>query len=170
MLAAALGGCAAVPHIDTRHRSVNQESRVRYLILHFTWEDFPTSLQELTRGQVSSHYLVDAAPPRIYRLVDEDRRAWHAGVSEFLGRSACNDFSIGLELEGTDDAPYPGIQMQAAADVLAGACIALPHLKWIAGHCDLAPGRKTDPGPAFSWPEMLRLLDGRGCLLTRPYP
>ena len=119
--------------------------------------------------RVSAHFFVRRTG-EVIQFVGLHDRAWHAGASEFLGRPACNDFSIGLELEGVDDEPYPDIQMQAAADVLAGASTALPNLKWIAGHSDIAPGRKTDPGPTFSWPEMFRLLDGRGCLLTRPYP
>ena len=127
------------------------------------------SFSELAGLRVSAHFFVRRSG-EVIQFVGLRARAWHAGVSEFLGRSACNDFSIGLELEGADDVPYPDIQMQAAADVLAGACIMLPTLKWIAGHSDLAPGRKTDPGPSFSWPEMLRLLSGRGCLLTRPHP
>jgi AmpD protein len=127
------------------------------------------SFSELAGLRVSAHFFVRRSG-EVIQFVGLRARAWHAGVSEFLGRSACNDFSIGLELEGADDVPYPDIQMQAAADVLAAACIMLPTLKWIAGHSDLAPGRKTDPGPAFSWPEMLRLLSGRGCLLTRPHP
>ena len=127
------------------------------------------SFSELAGLRVSAHFFVRRSG-EVIQFVGLPDRAWHAGVSEFLGRHACNDFSIGLELEGADDVPYPDIQMQAAADVLAGACTMLPTLKWIVGHSDLAPGRKTDPGPAFSWQEMLRLLNGRGCLLTRPYP
>ncbi|NBW00502.1 MAG: 1,6-anhydro-N-acetylmuramyl-L-alanine amidase AmpD [Betaproteobacteria bacterium] len=127
------------------------------------------SFSELAGLRVSAHFFVRRSG-EIIQFVRLQDRAWHAGVSEFLGRPACNDFSIGLELEGADDVMYSDIQMQATADVLAAACSALPNLKWIAGHADIAPGRKTDPGPAFSWPEMLRLLNGRGCLLTRPYP
>ena len=127
------------------------------------------SFSELAGLRVSAHFFVRRSG-EVIQFVGLPDRAWHAGVSEFLGRHACNDFSIGLELEGADDAPYPDIQMQAAADVLAGAWTVLPNLKWIAGHSDIAPARKTDPGPTFSWPEMLRLLGGRGCLLTRPYP
>jgi AmpD protein len=127
------------------------------------------SFSALAGLRVSAHFFVRRTG-EVIQFVGLQDRAWHAGVSEFLGRPGCNDFSIGLELEGADDTPYPDPQMHAAADVLAGACTVLPNLKWIAGHCDLAPGRKTDPGPAFLWPEMLRLLNGRGCLLTRPYP
>jgi AmpD protein len=127
------------------------------------------SFSALAGLRVSAHFFVRRTG-EVIQFVGLQDRAWHAGVSEFLGRPGCNDFSIGLELEGADDTPYPDPQMHAAADVLAGACNVLPNLKWIAGHCDLAPGRKTDPGPAFLWPEMLRLLNGRGCLLTRPYP
>lgn len=153
-----LAGCAAGPRIDTSHRSLNEESRVRYLILHFTWETFPDSLRELTRGKVSSHYLVDAAPPRIYRLVDEDRRAWHAGVSAWAGETMLNSASIGIEIVNLGDrvdpsyAPYPAAQIDAVValvrDIQRRHGIK-PHR--ILGHNDIAPQRKTDPGPRFPW-------------------
>ena len=90
-----------------------------------------------------------------------------AAATVFAGFSLADIPNAGMSVVTVGEDHH---QAQAAADVLAGASTALPNLKWIAGHCDLAPGRKTDPGPAFSWPEMLRLLNGRGCLLTRPYP
>ena len=103
-----LAGCAtgpAVPpapaglSIDTRHTAVGQDSRVQFLILHFTDEDFASSLRILTQQKVSSHYLVsDETPPRIYRLVDENRRAWHAGLSSWKNSAGLNASSIGIEI------------------------------------------------------------------------
>ena len=86
-------------------------------------------------------------------------RAWHAGESSFLGRSRCNDYAIGIELEGTDDTPYSDEQYAHLAEIVLGLSRAYPAIlpRNIAGHCDVAPGRKSDPGPAFDW---LRLYDG----------
>jgi len=80
-------------------------------------------------------------------------RAWHAGASAFRGQSRCNDFSIGIELEGDDEVAYDDRQYVALAGVVAALCAAYPALspREIAGHSDIAPGRKTDPGPAFDW-------------------
>ena len=149
------------PRIDTRYSSPNHESRVRYLILHFTQLDFEASVEALTRGPVSSHYLVSAtAPPRSYRLVDEDRRAWHAGQSYWQGDTALNASSIGIEIvnRGPDAgepggyAPYPDAQVdeviRLVRDVQGRHRIA-PHR--ILGHSDVAPQRKVDPGPRFPW-------------------
>ena len=144
--------------IDTTHRSLTQESRVRYLILHFTWEGFEDSLKVLTRGAVSSHYLIDDSPPRIYRLVEEDRRAWHAGVSFWAGETMLNSASVGIEIVNLGDrvdpayAPYPTAQIDAVValvrDIQRRHAIK-PHR--ILGHNDIAPQRKTDPGPKFPW-------------------
>jgi len=87
-------------------------------------------------------------------------RAWHAGESQYRGRSACNDFSIGVELEGTDDTPYTEAQytqLAALAAALLAAYAALSEAD-IVGHSDVAPGRKTDPGAAFDWPRFRGLL------------
>ena len=87
-------------------------------------------------------------------------RAWHAGRSYFRGRPACNDFSIGIELEGTDTLPYERIQYEALADLARAAMCRWPSVRpdRIVGHSDVAPGRKTDPGPAFDWDGFRRLL------------
>ena len=87
------------------------------------------------------------------------RRAWHAGASSFRGQHACNDFSIGIELEGDDDTAYEDAQYAALVGVITALMDAYKQLtpRRIAGHCDVSPGRKTDPGPAFDW---LRLYDG----------
>ena len=86
-------------------------------------------------------------------------RAWHAGESSFRGRSNCNDFSIGIELEGCDDVDYADPQYACLIAVVQALHNAYPVLdaRNMAGHCDVSPGRKTDPGPAFDW---LRLYDG----------
>jgi len=103
--------------------------------------------------RVSSHLLIrrDAT---VIQFVPFTRRAWHAGQSSFAGRTACNDFSIGIELEGTDTEPYEPSQYRALAAVVAALCAVYPRLSAdrLVGHSDISPGRKTDPGPAFDWP------------------
>ncbi len=94
------------------------------------------------------------------QFVPFDKRAWHAGKSEFRGREVCNDFSIGIELEGTDDGPYEDIQYRRLLQVTAALLVAYPTLALdrIRGHSDIAPGRKTDPGPFFDWERYRRGL------------
>jgi AmpD protein len=108
---------------------------------------------------VSAHVLI-ARDGVLTQYVPFDRRAWHAGRSEYCGRTACNDFSVGIELEGTDDAPYEPVQYRALAELVAALRRAYPSLAnaEIVGHSDIAPGRKTDPGPSFDWPELERQL------------
>ena len=109
--------------------------------------------------RVSAHLLIrrDGA---LFQYVPFHQRAWHAGESCFAGRSRCNDFSIGIELEGTDDLPYGDAQYQQLAMVIPALRAAYPTLTpdRLVGHADIAPGRKTDPGPAFDWPRLRRLL------------
>jgi AmpD protein len=90
----------------------------------------------------------------ITQYVKFTERAWHAGKSSFDGREACNDFSIGIELEGTDTLAYDPAQYHSLAGAIAALCRAYPRLSAdrVVGHSDIAPGRKTDPGPAFDWP------------------
>lgn len=99
--------------------------------------------------RVSAHFLVrrDGA---LIQFVPCGKRAWHAGVSSFRGRARCNDFSIGVELEGSDDDPFEDMQYDRLVQLawLLRSRYPLGHL---AGHCDIAPGRKTDPGPCFDW-------------------
>jgi len=108
--------------------------------------------------EVSSHLLI-RRNGEILQFVPFGARAWHAGASSFRGRSNCNDNSIGIELEGSDELAYDGRQYSALVTVLAALLRAYPRLspRRIAAHSDIAPGRKTDPGPAFDW---LRLYDG----------
>lgn len=99
--------------------------------------------------RVSAHFLIrrDGA---LVQFVPCDKRAWHAGISNWRGRARCNDFSIGIELEGCDSMPFKEAQYQALARLLGLLKLSYP-LAEIAGHSDIAPGRKTDPGPQFDW-------------------
>ena len=102
--------------------------------------------------RVSSHVLV-RRDGEILQFVPFQERAWHAGVSSHEGRSACNDFSIGIELEGADELPFETVQYSQAGAVIRALLNAYPSLsaQRVVGHSDIAPGRKTDPGPAFDW-------------------
>jgi len=102
--------------------------------------------------RVSAHLLIDRAGA-VTQYVPFQQRAWHAGVSEYRGRPACNDFSIGIELEGADDVPYTPEQYAALAAAIRALLVAYPSLDRdrIVGHSDVAPGRKTDPGLSFDW-------------------
>ncbi|MBL4828208.1 MAG: 1,6-anhydro-N-acetylmuramyl-L-alanine amidase AmpD [Spongiibacteraceae bacterium] len=114
---------------------------------------------DLRELQVSSHLLIDRLG-QITQFVAFDQRAWHAGVSIFKGRENCNDFSIGIELEGVDDSSYTEQQYCALVKVSKGLMVHYPAITLdnIVGHCDIAPGRKTDPGPAFDWGHFQQLL------------
>ena len=118
---------------------------------------------EVAPLRVSSHLVVqrDGALTQYVSFAD---RAWHAGQSSWEGRSACNDFSIGVELEGADTVPYEPAQYRALAQVVAALCRAYPELSpdRLVGHSDVSPGRKTDPGPAFDWAHA-RLLIAASC-------
>lgn len=109
--------------------------------------------------QVSAHLLI-RRDGRTVQFVPFHARAWHAGVSSFQGRERCNDYSIGIELEGTDERPYTSRQYARLAAVCARLLQTYPRLDEtrIAGHSDIAPGRKTDPGPAFDWTRFRRAL------------
>jgi N-acetyl-anhydromuramoyl-L-alanine amidase len=100
--------------------------------------------------QVSAHFLIRRAG-ELLQFVPCAKRAWHAGASAWCGRSRCNDFSIGIELEGADDVPYTEPQYRVLAELTRALQSAYP-IADIAGHCDIAPARKTDPGPSFDWP------------------
>lgn len=115
--------------------------------------------REIAALRVSSHLMINrnGEPTQYVSLHD---RAWHAGQSSFHGREACNDFSIGIELEGSDEVPYTDAQYQTLAMVTQLLQQHYPALisANIAGHSDIAPDRKTDPGPAFDWERYRRLL------------
>jgi N-acetyl-anhydromuramoyl-L-alanine amidase len=112
--------------------------------------------------RVSAHLLI-RRDGGCLQFVPFQRRAWHAGVSSWRGRERCNDFSIGIELEGADDRPYEDAQYEMLASACAALLAAYPALSHdaIVGHEDIAPGRKTDPGPAFDWPRFRAALDRR---------
>ncbi|MBX2807585.1 MAG: 1,6-anhydro-N-acetylmuramyl-L-alanine amidase AmpD [Cellvibrionaceae bacterium] len=109
--------------------------------------------------KVSAHLLI-TRKGELVQFVNFNRRAWHAGVSCFEGRNACNDFSIGIELEGADHVAYSDVQYQQLAQVSRAIMQAYPEINQnrITGHSDIAPGRKSDPGPAFQWPCFFNLL------------
>jgi len=102
--------------------------------------------------RVSSHVVIDRNGS-IIQFVPFHLRAWHAGVSSWQGRDNCNDYSIGIELEGTDDLPYTEVQYDSLIKLIALLKQEYPAISSdrIVGHCDIAPGRKTDPGPFFDW-------------------
>lgn len=108
--------------------------------------------EKIAALKVSTHLLIRREGDLI-QYVPFSKRAWHAGQSSFQGRPNCNDFSIGIELEGTDEIPYTKPQYQSLAAVTRLLMIHYPAITEdrIVGHCDIAPGRKTDPGSAFDW-------------------
>jgi N-acetyl-anhydromuramoyl-L-alanine amidase len=117
------------------------------------------SFLETAALRVSAHALI-RRDGSITQYVPFGMRAWHAGQSQYQGRSGCNDFSIGIELEGTDTTPYTDAQYESLA-ALVGALLSTYHTlsaERVAGHSDIAPGRKTDPGPVFEWARFRALL------------
>lgn len=115
--------------------------------------------REIEDMEVSAHFLV-ARDGALTQFVSCDKRAWHAGASQYGPRSNCNDFSIGIELEGTDDMPYTSEQYTSLSKLIVELRKTLPSLVSgpLVAHSDIAPGRKTDPGPAFDWPRLRRML------------
>ena len=109
-------------------------------------------LADLAEVRVSAHLFV-SRQGAVTQFVPFDRRAWHAGVSRWRGRTDCNDFSIGIEFEGTDDSGYTNYQYVALARILDALVARYPRLdrSALVGHNEIAPGRKTDPGPRFDW-------------------
>ncbi len=178
-----LAGCAGGPPIDRTYTSRSQDSRAQFLIIHYTAGGFQGSLKWLTEGPVSSHYLVNANPPTIYGLVDENRRAYHAGVSSWKGNTQLNASSIGIEIvnlgsahtpEGQRWFDYPEAQIEAVVALVRK--IVMEHdIKpdRILAHSDIAPQRKTDPGPRFPWKRLadeglIRWPDANLVALRRP--
>ncbi|MGH1449313.1 MAG: N-acetylmuramoyl-L-alanine amidase [Pseudomonadaceae bacterium] len=158
-----LGGCTRSLEIDDRYQSANHDSRVQYVIVHYTSSGFDRALQHLTRGAVSSHYLISEEPV-VYRLVDENRRAWHAGDSSWQGRTWLNGSSVGIEIvhpgysdtpEGRVWHPWPAEQVDPLIPLLQD--ILKRHQlspDRVLGHSDVAPQRKVDPGPLFPWRQL----------------
>lgn len=108
--------------------------------------------------QVSAHFFL-RRDGEVVQFVSADARAWHAGLSAWQGRGNCNDYSIGIELEGSDSQPFAPRQYQALWPLLQALCAAYP-ISAVAGHEHVAPGRKTDPGPHFHWHELARHFPG----------
>ncbi|GMG86811.1 1,6-anhydro-N-acetylmuramyl-L-alanine amidase AmpD [Biformimicrobium ophioploci] len=117
--------------------------------------------EEICELKVSAHMLIDRHG-RVTQYVPLNQRAWHAGVSEFCGRSACNDFSIGIEMEGTDTDEFTDAQYDALVEVTGAVMKAFPGItpERITGHSDIAPGRKKDPGIGFDWQRYREVLSG----------
>jgi AmpD protein len=132
-------GCFGLPHIDELFQGC----------LDIDADD---SFAQLAGLQVSAHFLI-RRDGEVVQYVGCDDRAWHAGVSEFKGRKGCNDFAIGIELEGTDSSGYTDEQYQQLILLTLELMAQYPMIKVnnIVGHCDIAPGRKTDPGLSFDW-------------------
>ncbi|PMZ98426.1 N-acetylmuramoyl-L-alanine amidase [Pseudomonas sp. FW305-17] len=161
LLLLVLAGCSSGLRIDRSHPSANQDSRIQFVVVHYTNASLERSLALLTHGEVSSHYLIGDGPATVYQLVDENRRAWHAGDSQWQGRTWLNSSSIGIEIvnEGYTDTPtgrvwhpYSEAQVQSLIallkDIVKRNNIDPRH---IIGHSDIAPLRKLDPGPLFPW-------------------
>lgn len=174
ILLSLLAGCTtaplepAGPKIDTTYNAKGQSSRARFLVLHYTVSDNPTSIKILTEQQVSAHYLVtNHGQPVIYRLVDENRAAYHAGNSSWKNFTQLNTSSIGIEIvnpgwTATPDGgrlfyPFPQSQMDVLIpllkDIVRRHGIAPEN---VLGHSDIAPQRKQDPGPLFPWARLAR--------------
>jgi N-acetylmuramoyl-L-alanine amidase len=172
---AVLAGCAARGpaglDLDTSVTAVSQASRVRSIVLHYTSVDDASSMRLLSKGKVSAHYLVSDSG-RTYRLVDENRAAWHAGASSWYGNIAMNSTSIGVEVvnpgwtDGPDGKPlwhpYNERQLRALTillrDIIQRHGIAPEN---VVGHSDIAPQRKVDPGPLFPWKALAEAGLGR---------
>lgn len=103
--------------------------------------------------RVSAHFLI-RRDGELIQFVPCGKRAWHAGVSSWKGHDRCNDFSIGVELEGCDELPFETIQY-AQLNALIGSLRAVYPIEAVVGHSDIAPGRKTDPGPCFNWAQLI---------------
>lgn len=109
--------------------------------------------REIHSAKVSSHFLI-RRDGEVVQFVPVERRAWHAGVSSWRGRSRCNDFSVGIELEGTEEAAFTSAQYQSLVSLVRQLQKQFP-IRDIAAHSDVAPGRKTDPGARFDWARLL---------------
>jgi len=114
------------------------------------------SFADLAGLRVSSHFLI-YRDGELVQFVPLEARAWHAGASRWRGRERCNDFSVGIELEGVDDGPFEGAQYRRLARLMRELGARLP-LRGVAAHSDVAPGRKTDPGTRFDWARLLAAL------------
>lgn len=119
-----------------------------FFLNRLDFEEHPY-FDQLRALRVSAHFFV-RRNGKLIQFVSADDRAWHAGISDFFGRDRCNDFSIGIEMEGGDEAPFTDIQYAVLAELTAALCSRYP-ISAVTGHHQIAPGRKTDPGPHFDW-------------------
>jgi N-acetylmuramoyl-L-alanine amidase len=161
--AAAMVGCTAQMKINTRYHAASQDSRVQFIVLHYTEIDFAHSLHRLTKEEVSSHYLINDQPATNYRLVDENQRAWHAGPSYWQGYTHLNSSSIGIEIVNAGNggnpsaayAEYPEQQIERVIELVRD--VERRHgvrPDRVLGHSDIQPLTKQDPGPRFPWYEL----------------
>jgi N-acetylmuramoyl-L-alanine amidase len=165
LLIALLAGCATGPQYDKTYTAKGQSSRARFLVLHYTVSDRPSSIKILTEQQVSAHYLLTDEPkPVIYNLVDENAAAWHAGNSSWKNYTQLNHSSIGIEIvnpgwkdtpNGRVYAPFPQTQIDALIPLVRDI-VTRHHITPdnVLGHSDIAPLRKQDPGPMFPWKQL----------------
>lgn len=182
-----LSGCAihTTPHyvIDKSHQAQGKSQRIRFIVLHYTAENEAASLEILTKGNVSAHYLVPLADnQKIYQLVPENERAWHAGAGGFEGRQILNDTSIGIEIVNLGIAPefrgqnakmaleanngyhpphhyvdFTDLQIKKVAQLLQDIAARYEiEPTSIIGHSDMAPSRKIDPGAKFPWEKLYK--------------
>ena len=135
-------------------------NHIRDLFLGKLDIDAHPSFQSLKGVRVSAHLFIDRLGKAV-QFVNLTDRAWHAGVSSFDGKDNCNDYSIGIELEGTDETAFTDAQYQCLATVTSQIINTYPKItkQRICGHSDIAPGRKTDPGRAFDWEFYKRLIN-----------
>jgi N-acetylmuramoyl-L-alanine amidase len=157
-----LAGCATGPRIDHTYTAKGQASRVKFIVLHYTVSDRPSSIKILSEQQVSAHYLLTDEPnPTIYGLVDETQQAYHAGVSSWKSFTQLNTSSVGIEIvnpgwkdtpQGRAYFPFPKSQIDALVTLLKDI-VKRNHVapENILGHNEIAPQRKQDPGPLFPW-------------------
>lgn len=160
-----LVGCATGPRIDTSLKSRSQSDRIKFIIIHYTFADLPSSLETLTQEEVSAHYLLtNTEKPFFYQLVDESRQANHAGLSSWKIYNQLNAASIGIEIvncgyadtpQGRVWYPYPQAQIDQLI-LLLKKLVTRYHIKPenILGHSEIAPQRKQDPGPMFPWKQL----------------
>lgn len=131
------------------------------LFMHGLSANSPHGLSDLAGLEVSAHFFINREG-LLTQYVSIHDRAWHAGVSVFEGRHNCNDFSIGIELEGTDSIPYTAAQMRTLGRTCQALAQDCPGIAAVTGHSLIAPERKTDPGPAFDWKSLADQLRLRG--------
>ncbi|HRQ46396.1 MAG TPA: 1,6-anhydro-N-acetylmuramyl-L-alanine amidase AmpD [Rhodocyclaceae bacterium] len=121
--------------------------------------------EDICALRVSAHFFI-RRDGSVVQYVSTEERAWHAGVSCWRGREQCNDHSIGIELEGSDTQPFEPPQYEALAQLVQAIRGRYP-IEDVAGHCDIAPGRKTDPGPLFDWARLQAMLEDESLFAAR---